>query len=122
MYGILIAFTIMEDFVDDMIFFGNSKNEIIRLSQKLNIYLDGLEVNPDKTKHYNGDSISKNNPLDYLGYRFHTVKKGKKKNLVVTIADKKINKIKTRLVKSFLQHNKDRDHELLESRIKFLNW
>ncbi len=49
-----------------------------------------------------------------------TIRKEKYSTLIVSIADKKIKKIKTRIIKAFLEFSKNGDFGLLEKRIQFL--
>jgi hypothetical protein len=62
--------------------------------------------------------------INYLGYKLITSripKKDKHKTIVVVeMADSKIRRLKSRMVKAFLDHRKRPDFELLKSRIKFL--
>jgi len=112
-------------YVDDIIIFANSKNTILELKNQLNPQLktlaEGLVVNDSKTREYDINNIPESNPLEYLGYKF-TVNKIKKneKSLVISIADKKVKKIKTRIILAFLNFLKSKDFELLKVRMKFL--
>ena len=58
--------------------------------------------------------------LDYLGYKFIFNKSPSINNVVVSLADKKIKKIKSRLTNSFLDFIKNDDFNLLNNRVKFL--
>jgi hypothetical protein len=111
-------------YVDDIIIFFNQKETAILLNNEINSNLEaGLFKKEVKTDIYPiTDSLKR--PIEYLGYKFTTKKKSKKnkkdKVVVISIADKKVNKIKTRIVKSFLDFLKNKDFELLENRMKFL--
>lgn len=111
-------------FVDDIIVFANSsetiKNIKEELNEKLMEFADGLEINYSKTDDFLGNYIREVKPLDYLGYKF--VKNSQKKNekLIVTISDKKVKRIKTRIVKALLDYSKNLNFELLIMRIRFL--
>jgi len=156
-------------FVDDIIIFTNSNKSALQfetlIDKKLEELAIGLKKNIEKTQIYEGLNISKELPLNYLGYKFYrnsqifnqkkTVReekhitkltykidganalitlndtlslvsytteeeKIKKKQLQVGIADNKISKIKTRIVKSFAEYCITGDFLLLENRIKFL--
>ena len=108
-------------YVDDIIiFFNNKKNMVLvrnSLYEKLN---DGLSINHRKTDFFDGNDISDTKPLQFLGYQFTSRKVKRKKTVNIAIAQKKINKIKTRIVKSFLEYIKTKDFDLLEQRVKFL--
>ncbi len=123
-------------FVDDIIIFSNSlKNSlslIENLNLQLNILAEGLSINQKKTELFDGktlenldindgNKIREKHKLDYLGYSFR-IENGRTKNrkLIVSIADKKIAKIKTRIIKAFLDFSKNKDFNLLEKRIQFL--
>lgn len=124
-------------FVDDIIIFLNNKEKALELYHKLNNIISdlglSLQINEDKTelidgkdfkilkKKYNGKPVHNN--IEYLGYKFSLeipVAKNKKGILSISIADKKIKKIKTRLVKSYVDFCLTNDFTLLKKRILFL--
>lgn len=123
-------------FVDDIIIFLNNKESATELFQNLNAIISneklGLQINSDKTelieglnfkilkKGYNRKPI--HNRIEYLGYKFYlNDDEGKRENkLQISIADKKTKKIKTRIVKSYIDYTSNNDFELLKKRIKFL--
>jgi len=49
-----------------------------------------------------------------------TIQREKFSSLIVTVADKKVKKIKTRMIKAFLDFSKNKNFNLLEKRIQFL--
>lgn len=123
-------------FVDDIIIFSNSLSDSLKLISKLDSQLkdlaEGLTINRSKTELFDGktlenlnienaEKLSKKHKLDYLGYSFK-IENGrtKKRKLIVSIAEKKITKIKTRVVKAFLDFSKNKNFGLLERRIQFL--
>jgi hypothetical protein len=123
-------------FVDDIIIFSNSLPDSLKLISNLNSKLSelarGLTINLSKTELFNGETLenldtdngkklSKKHKLNYLGYSFE-VENGRSKNrkLIVSIAQKKVTKIKTRVVKSFIDFSKNKNFRLLENRIQFL--
>jgi len=122
-------------FVDDIIIFLSNKESAIELYKSLDKVLEdlcALEINTNKTeliegsnfrmlyKRYNKTPV--NNRIEYLGYQFYLdVSETKRENkLRVSIAYKKIKKIKTRIIWSYLDFLKNKDFELLMKRIKFL--
>lgn len=123
-------------FVDDIIIFLNSKERALELFQSLNAIISeeklDLQINDDKTelidgtnfkilkKGYNKKPIHNN--IEYLGYRFYLNEtESKRENkLQISIAYKKIKKIKSRIVRSYVDYAKTNDFELLKKRIKFL--
>jgi hypothetical protein len=109
-------------FVDDILIFSNHEESLEQVRDHMNEHLEeGLKQNKTKTKIYNGNEILEPRPLEYLGYQFVIKKaKGKSKTVTATIADRKIKKIKTRLVLSFVTFIKDSNLAMLEKRIKFL--
>ena len=112
-------------FVDDIIIFSNDKKRLELLRDEINTQLEeGLRKKENKTGIYDGINIPETRPLEYLGYKFTTElrPKGKKKAriLKVSIARKKIKKIKSRITHSLLDHVKKDDFGLLEKRMKFL--
>ncbi|MDT4852059.1 group II intron reverse transcriptase/maturase [compost metagenome] len=61
--------------------------------------------------------------FEYLGYGFKVyepTKRYERRDVVLDVADSKIKKIKTRIVKAIIDYCRGRDFELLESRFKFL--
>lgn len=108
-------------FVDDIVVFGNSENIINEINQNINKNLEkGLRKKIIKTGIYKGDNIKEAKPLEYLGYKFTTTTVKNTKDLKVSIADKKVKKIKTRITLALLSYMKDKNFNLLENRIKFL--
>lgn len=63
-------------------------------------------------------SIIETNPVSFI--LLDTIQREKHSNLIVSVADKKIKKIKTRIIKAFLDFSKKKDFNLLEMRIQFL--
>lgn len=85
-------------------------------------------MNWKKTKTYIINETSLPLNIDFLGYKFIITNFGAKtksstkikKQVNISISKKKIQKIKTRIVKSFLDYLKNSDYQLLKYRIKFL--
>ena len=73
-----------------------------------------LTLNHEKTKTFNTDTDVE---FDFLGYKF---KKKSKDSLEVLMATKKVNKIKTKMIKAFLDYKKNNNFKLLYDRILFL--
>lgn len=122
-------------FVDDIIIFVSNEKQALQLWELLEPKLDqfcSLKINWEKTELIDGTNFKviakkhhrkiKNNNIEYLGYRFYLDNPNNKKDkkLHITIAGKKIKKIKTRIVYSFLDHIDNPDFDLLLKRIKFL--
>lgn len=127
-------------FVDDIIIFSNSSKKALALIKEIKPQLsslaEGLELNENKTQLFEGLKIDKLDILDgkirekeshleYLGYKFFKEKISKEKSkseyqLIISIADKKIKKIKTRITLSFVDFLKNKNFTLLENRIKFI--
>lgn len=103
-------------FVDDIIVFCSSERsrDLVWEEAKSGLSDLGLDLNVEKS--YTWSPNSRGVELIYLGYAF------KKRGGVVdiSIADKKIKVIKTRLTKSFVRFAKDRNFNFLKLRIKFL--
>lgn len=104
-------------FVDDIILFCNSsfardcvENEIKKMFKNRN-----LQINFDKFRKWDKDSCE---CLTYLGYAF---KHASDNALVISIAQNKVKKIKTRIIKSFINYTRNHDFLLLKKRIKFLS-
>lgn len=58
--------------------------------------------------------------LEYLGYCFRFSDLAKDRQMTISIAKKKLRKIKTRIVHAFLAHAKENNFALLKKRIMFL--
>lgn len=103
-------------FVDDIIIFCNPTAQT-NVWEKVPDVLSkiGLHLNPNKS--YKWDNQQQIVKLTYVGYTF--LPKGKK-DVEVSIAERKINMIKTRITKTFLRFAKDGDYDKLKARIKFL--
>lgn len=101
-------------YVDDIIVFCANK-EVCKTTKKdiaKRLKEIGLRLNKRKTLIWENNSTQ---PLEYLGYTF-------KKNsaLEITIAQAKVNRIKTRITRTFLQFAKDKDVDNLVLRMKYL--
>lgn len=109
-------------FVDDILIFSNREDSLKEIRDHMDEHLEqGLTQNKSKTLIYNGSHILEKRPLEYLGYKFLIQKlKGDTKSVTISIAEKKVKKIKTRLVLSLVTFIKDADMIMLEKRIKFL--
>jgi hypothetical protein len=125
-------------YVDDIIVFcyskDTAKNILQSMPDRLRDLADGLEINMSKTSVYessNRDGLiqvdllsnlsQKHMPLDYLGYEFSKNAKPKDTKLIVSIASKKVKKIKSRIVWALLAYSRDGDFQLLSDRMIFLS-
>ncbi|MBB1075056.1 RNA-directed DNA polymerase [Rhodoferax sp. 4810] len=126
-------------YVDDIIVITSCREQVRPFTHLIKVALPaGLELNPNKKAIAEAADPVAAKPLpikqtllrfDYLGYSFSVyepVKKGKKKELsylravAVDIAKSKVKKIKTRIIRSFLEFNQTSDWTLLYDRIQFL--
>lgn len=116
-------------FVDDIIIFCATKecmdNLWCLIPKKLKEL--SLTINITKSKKISSKELKESdaNSLIYLGYSFslkETVKDGEKSNWVLytDISHQKVDKIKTRITKSFVNVIKNGDVGLLRDRIKYL--
>ena len=111
-------------FVDDIIILCSSKDSAEAVMSALPLQLDDIcNLKINNKKHYLIDvnKLDEENKLEYLGYQFKYKEKDGKKVLVISIADKKIKKIKNRIIRSLTQFIKTGDFSLLENRLKFLS-
>lgn len=128
-------------YVDDIIIISSGREDKAEFLRDLCAWLpNGLQLNSDKTaiveilgkvEQDNSTVAPSLLQFDYLGYQF-LVKNptkdeaGKKKNgelhrkVYVDIARKKIKRIKTRIIRSFLSYAKSGDWSLFRDRIAFL--
>ncbi|MCU0350210.1 MAG: RNA-directed DNA polymerase [Flavobacterium sp.] len=63
-------------------------------------------------------SVIENNPVSVIF--LDAIQPEKHSSLIVSIADKKVKKIKTRIIKALLDFSKNKNFDLLEKRIQFL--
>lgn len=87
---------------------------------------DGLSFNQSKKQDYILDEnmTTTPTPISYLGYDFiceKSKRNNKPRELEVKISDKKIKRIKTKLVLSFANFNRYGNFEILLDRIRFLS-
>lgn len=128
-------------YVDDIIIVSSAREKVADFLTELCAWLPpGLELNPDKkdiieasTRVEKENSVVAKNLLqfDYLGYQFLVKNPTKQqagkmrdgelfRKAHVDIARKKIKRIKTRIIRSFLNYAKTNDWELLRDRVAFL--
>lgn len=127
-------------YVDDIIILTSCRENAGHFTRLIEASLPlGLELNSNKKTIVEADkrvapkdaSIAKLLlRFDYLGYSFSVyepVKEGKKKRdlayfrtVTVDIANSKVKKIKTRIIRSFLEFNQNGDWSMLFDRIQFL--
>lgn len=108
-------------YVDDIVIFTTSiKNDKVKSDIDTLLNKMGLSLNDDKAKSYSGSTEGA--AFDYLGYSFRVtpIKKGPNQ-VVVTISNAKLNKIKTRVVKSFSDYKKHNNISLLKRRLEYLS-
>ena len=108
-------------YVDDIIIITTTaKKDNLKLELEKVLSDMGLVFNEDENKKFSGPSSSAK--FSYLGYSISvTPKKNKPNQVDVTISESKINKIKSRLVKSLYENNRSKDMKLLKRRIEFLS-
>ncbi len=106
-------------FVDDIIIFCTSKEIQKQVWNNIASLLDELKLSLNEEKSYCWPNSDKNKTLTYLGYSFSKDSK-KDKEVAVTIADKKIRMIMSRITRAFVRFSKDHDFEILCNRVKFL--
>ena len=104
-------------FVDDIIVFCSNMKTQANIWAKVPDILSQIDLQLNPNKSYKWDSQQQKVKLTYLGYTF--LLKGKK-DVEISIAEKKVDMIKTRITKSFVRFAKDGDFERLKNRIKFL--
>ncbi len=113
-------------YVDDIIIFSHRPSTEVSPIIESAILSYNLFFNTSSDKktdtYFDPNSKSGHCSLDfsYLGYRFISVEASKYSIINTRIAAKKINKIKTRLMRAIFQYFKDRRFDLLRDRIKFL--
>lgn len=104
-------------FVDDIIIFSYKKNEHFKEAVQFQLPC-GMILHDRKDKMSELSFIDSTElNFNYLGYKFTA---NKKKLIKLDLSDNKVNKIKSRLVKIFLDYGKNNDEKLLITRIKYL--
>ncbi|WP_284603701.1 antiviral reverse transcriptase Drt3a [Dickeya dadantii] len=80
----------------------------------------GLDMNDTPGKYYSALSATAN--FDYLGYsiKVHSIT-NKPNRVTVTISNSKLDRIKFRIIKSFCDHKKQNNIELLKRRLEYLS-
>lgn len=113
-------------YVDDMLFFCHkSSNQLeVDVAQALP---KGLKLNTKKSSHlaidkdgYLDNAKSKDTSISYLGYEIFPAK-SKLIGIKISLPQKKIKKIKTRIAYSFIQFTKDSNFNQLRNRIQFIS-
>lgn len=104
-------------FVDDIIVFCSSKKAQEDVWERIPGMLSNIGLQLNESKSYKWNDKQNTIKLSYLGYTF--IPQGKY-DIKVTIADKKVNMLKTRITKSFVRFANDGDFDMLKDRIKFL--
>lgn len=111
-------------FVDDIIIFSYSEESVSNLNEKLRLKLSeltgGLKINENKTKLYKSALYRYKPPLEYLGYKFYKTSSQPKSSIIVSIADSKVKKIKSRIIMALVDYCKNMNFDLLVKRMKFL--
>ena len=124
-------------YVDDLTIITSQREDSKEFTQLIANYLPpGLNFKKNKTRRYTvktfkaKDAKITNVPVyesfDYLGYRFHVATESHApalmsvRNVWLDIADSKVAKIKTRLIKVFCSYLHDGDFDLLNRRIRHL--
>ncbi|MCU8083098.1 antiviral reverse transcriptase Drt3a [Shewanella sp. SM23] len=104
-------------FVDDIIVFSYKKVENFKdiVQSKLPV---GMILHERKDKKSEVSFVDDAEwTFSYLGYKFTA---NKKRLIKIDFSDNKVEKIKSRLVKSFMDYGKNKDERLLITRIKYL--
>ena len=110
-------------FVDDIIILCSSKDSADAIIKTLPSQLGDiccLKINTKKHYLLDEQALINGDKLEYLGYQFRYEMRNNKRVLSISIADKKIKKIKNRIIRSLTQFVKTGDFALLENRLKFL--
>lgn len=108
-------------YVDDL-FILTENTSATKVRQKLGERLSqmGLRLHENSTKSLSQSTSSAN--FSYLGYHFKTtVNHHSKPSVDVSVAPDKVNKIKRRIIKSFVLYQRDRNFRILLDRIRYLS-
>lgn len=120
-------------YVDDILIITHNEQTDHELTRKVTETLpQGMSLNPKKNGGMHAsDRVSTKTPgkfigsVEYLGYKFSVFDPSSKerspfRRVQVDIADSKINKIKTRIVRAFVAFAQDKDATLLQDRLRLL--
>lgn len=108
-------------YVDDIIII-SSKSDYQDLEASVRKFASniGLEINTKPTKYYSNDSDTAN--FEYLGYEIKVQPKKNNPNTVsLKISQKKLNRIKLKIARSFSDHKRLPDIELLKRRLDYIS-
>lgn len=108
-------------YVDDIIvLIQKGKESAVETDVKIFMNEMGLALNNNPNKYYSGSSNSAK--FEYLGYAIRVEPKAKEANTVsLKISRKKLNKLKSRIVKGFCDHKKRSNISLLKRRLEYLS-
>lgn len=108
-------------YIDDIVIFtpkdkkDSTKNNILSFINELS-----LQINTNSNKYY--DSNTQDAEFTYLGYFIKvSPQDGKPNKVEVTISPQKINKIKSRITKSLIDHKIQSDIQLLKQRLEYIS-
>lgn len=111
-------------FVDDIIIVSHPKSQIKDLVEAEILKVRSQKLNIKKYEEVDLSQTENMTSFSYLGYRFILSKINDKIDIKITIADEKIKKIKTRLVRTIIAFIKNRNSKYAEDlffdRLKFL--
>ncbi len=92
----------------------------IKEKEQINVPVPKTFKNVEKLKYTIENKFSTFLPDKIPYLEFNAIQSSKDNTLKVTIAEKKLKKIKTRIVKALFDFSKNKDFILLEKRVKFL--
>lgn len=104
-------------FVDDIIVFCSNETAQKKVWANVPNMLSKIDLKMNPNKSYIWNNMQQDKTLIYLGYSFSS---NGKNGLQISIAENKVNALKTRITKSFVRYAKDGDFYKLKNRIKFL--
>ena len=104
-------------YVDDFIFFTHNNNVSLRIiEEELNKI--GLKLNKDKTKKIKSSLLRSNTrKINFLGYEHGC---SSNSGATIKISNKRIRKLKTRIILAFLDFIKNSDEDLFKKRMQFV--
>ncbi|MFZ6708470.1 antiviral reverse transcriptase Drt3a [Undibacterium sp. TC9W] len=115
-------------YVDDIIIITNATEDPPNFIKNINLKLpNGLSLSRNKeffklVDKVKGDSASVLD-FEYLGYKFSVINPAQKncfRDVILDIADSKVAKLKTRIIRALIGYCQDLDFDLFERRLKFL--
>ena len=109
-------------YVDDFIIFTHKEKKSVLDEIKIKLSELNLDLNESKIKCISLSSLkNERSSFDFLGYSYKILEQCEKNHVVIGISDRRIRKIKTRIILTILAYSNDKNIALLKSRFMFIS-